>query len=221
MSATRPGVRARKRDAITLAARAVFGRQGYARASIDAIAAEAGVSTRTIYNHFPGKDRLFGAVLTESATQVAAMVAERAAAAFAEPVDPERALVGLGRALAAQQTEFAEHFAMVRQIDGEAAHFPEGVFEAWQAAGPRAVRAEVVTRLGSLPRLRIDDPWRAALHFVLLTTGELREHAGTPDDRTTTASVTAGVRAFLHGHLAPGTGVPATDESATTTASSP
>lgn len=204
MAASRPGVRAGKRDAITLAARAVFGRQGYARASIDAIAAEAGVSTRTIYNHFPGKDVLFGAVLTESAAQVAQMVRERAAAAFAEPVDPERALVGLGRALVAQQTEFREHFAMVRQIDGEAAHFPEGVFEAWQDTGPRAVRSEVVERLSSLPRLRLGVPPRAALHFVLLTTGELSDRGGRADETAIDESVRAGVRAFLHGHLADG-----------------
>ncbi len=204
----RPGVRAGKRAAITAAARAVFGRMGFARASIDAIAAEAGVSTRTIYNHFAGKDELFGAVLTESATQVAEMVAGRAAAAFDgvapdDPADVERALVDLGRALAAQRTEFAEHFAMVSQIEGEAAHFPPAVYEAWQDAGPRAVRREVVARLRALPRLRLDDPQRAALHFTLLTTGEVREHVADPDDTVVADAVTAGVRAFLHGHLVP------------------
>jgi len=33
-------------------------RDGYTRASIDAISAEAGVSTRTIYNHFTDKAML-------------------------------------------------------------------------------------------------------------------------------------------------------------------
>ncbi|MFD2415452.1 TetR family transcriptional regulator [Amycolatopsis pigmentata] len=38
---------------------------------IEVIAAEAEVSTRTIYNHFENKEQLFSTVLTERATQVA------------------------------------------------------------------------------------------------------------------------------------------------------
>lgn len=49
----------------------VFARDGYMRASVDAIAAEAGVSTRTIYNHFQDKAQLFQTVIQESATRVA------------------------------------------------------------------------------------------------------------------------------------------------------
>jgi AcrR family transcriptional regulator len=67
----RPGARARKRDAITTAARSVFARDGYSRASIEAIAGRADVSTRTIYNHFESKEQLFAAVLEASAAQVA------------------------------------------------------------------------------------------------------------------------------------------------------
>jgi AcrR family transcriptional regulator len=200
-------VRARKRDAITQAARLVFGRQGYSRTSIDAIAAEAGVSTRTIYNHFPGKEHLFASVLTASATQVATSVVEGAAVAFAEPLDVERALVGLGRLLAAQQTAFPEHFAMVRQIDAERAHFPDSVFEAWQDAGPRRVRAEVVARLGGLAQqgfLTLDEVERAALHFVVLTTAEVlerfRRHGAPPDEKETAEMVSTGVAAFLRGY---------------------
>lgn len=204
MAATRPGVRARKRDAITGAARAVFGREGYTRASIDAIAGAAEVSTRTIYNHFPGKEQLFTAVLLESATEVATAVVERAAQAFAGPDEPvEEVLHGLGLALAAQRTDFREHFAMVRLITPEAATFPEGLYEAWQDAGPRRVRGEVVARLTALVDrgvLRIDDPARAALHLVLLTTAELDEPRDRPDPATVDATVRAGVAAFLHGY---------------------
>ncbi|MEV5986378.1 helix-turn-helix domain-containing protein [Streptomyces sp. NPDC052051] len=48
-----------KRRSIAQAARAVFGREGYSRASVDANAVEAGVSKRTIYNHFTDKEQLF------------------------------------------------------------------------------------------------------------------------------------------------------------------
>jgi AcrR family transcriptional regulator len=40
-----------------------FYRHGYARVSVDAIAAEAGVTKRTLYAHFDSKDQLLAAVL--------------------------------------------------------------------------------------------------------------------------------------------------------------
>ena len=207
----RPGARPAKGEAVMRAARAEFGRHGYARTSIDAIAAEAGVSTRTIYNHFAGKEQLFAAVLTSSATQVADSVVQGAALAFApeplEPLDVERALVGLGLLLAAQQTDFPEHFAMVRQIDAEADHFPQGVYEAWQDAGPRRVRAEVVARLRDLADrglLVVDNPPRAAVHFAVLTTGEMREASARgvrpPREDEAKEMVAAGVSVFLNGY---------------------
>jgi TetR/AcrR family transcriptional regulator, regulator of autoinduction and epiphytic fitness len=51
-----------KRTAIVTAATAAFLRHGYEAASMDAIAADAAVSKRTVYNHFPSKRDLFRAV---------------------------------------------------------------------------------------------------------------------------------------------------------------
>src|SRR3954469_9773079 len=48
-----------QQHAILDAATTVFLREGYERASVDTIAAEAGVSKRTIYNHFRDKRELF------------------------------------------------------------------------------------------------------------------------------------------------------------------
>lgn len=45
------------------AARTVFLREGFEGASMDRIAAQAGVSKRTIYNNFADKEALFGAVV--------------------------------------------------------------------------------------------------------------------------------------------------------------
>ena len=42
----------------------LFLRDGYARTSVDAIAAEAGVSKRTIYNHYGDKESLFLSVVS-------------------------------------------------------------------------------------------------------------------------------------------------------------
>lgn len=204
----RPGVREAKREAIHRAARAVFGRDGYTRTSIDAIATEAGVSTRTIYNHYAGKEQLFSAVLEASAAQVADRFVASVAEVFSrEPDDVEALLVGLGTAVAEQRTAFPEHFAMVRQIDAEAEHFPEAVREAWQEAGPRRVSREVSRRLGELAErglLRVPDPVRTPLHFVVLVTaqetGRSRSAALGEPPVDTGEMVRAGVRAFLDGH---------------------
>src|SRR3546814_5485515 len=53
-----------KRAAIIAAATDLFTHSGYGAVSMDAIAAKAGVSKRTVYSHFPGKDVLFAAVMT-------------------------------------------------------------------------------------------------------------------------------------------------------------
>ncbi|QKW54762.1 TetR/AcrR family transcriptional regulator [Streptomyces buecherae] len=62
---------AAKREAILQAAVAIFLREGYDRASVDAIAEEAGVSKQTIYNHFGGKERLFLAAVEGERNRVA------------------------------------------------------------------------------------------------------------------------------------------------------
>lgn len=55
----------RKRQAIVDAAVAAFRTAGFEATSMDKIAAEAGVSKRTVYNHFPSKDALFNHILQQ------------------------------------------------------------------------------------------------------------------------------------------------------------
>lgn len=55
----------RKRDAIVEAAVDVFIERGLDGASMDRVAEVAGVSKRTVYNHFKSKDGLFQAVIAE------------------------------------------------------------------------------------------------------------------------------------------------------------
>ena len=59
---------AEKDRAIVLAARANFLRDGFAGASMDAIAKSAGVSVKTIYGHFSNKDELFSKVMVGACT---------------------------------------------------------------------------------------------------------------------------------------------------------
>lgn len=55
----------RKRAAILEAAVAEFRQAGYDATSMDRVAASAGVSKRTVYNHFPSKEALFSQILRQ------------------------------------------------------------------------------------------------------------------------------------------------------------
>ena len=56
---------ARKREQVIRAGKTMFLRKGFAAASMDAIAANAGVSKMTVYRHFRSKELLFAGVIEE------------------------------------------------------------------------------------------------------------------------------------------------------------
>ncbi|MGF1427419.1 TetR/AcrR family transcriptional regulator [Kitasatospora sp. LaBMicrA B282] len=206
--------RADKAAAVVHAACAVFGRDGFARAGIDAIAKEAGVSTRTIYNHFPGgKEELFRTVIQWSSwrvrdAQLAQLEHYLDPQRPPRPADLERDLLALARAWIGLTTDFPDHFAMVRQIYAEIGHLPVEVLEAWQAAGPRAVGARTtaaVAVLGEHGLLELSEgPEQAAAHLLALTVSEVarRSYWGAvplsaeENDRL----LASGVRAFLRAY---------------------
>jgi AcrR family transcriptional regulator len=201
----RPGARAEKLAAVLRGARTVFGREGYAPASIEAIASEAGVSTRTIYNHFESKEQLFAAILQESATQVSdGFIASVARDCVGD--DPHAKLLALGHAFVARRSEFPEHFALIDRFRGEAASLPPAILDAWQSAGPRRVEREVTRQLQALANdgfLSIRHPRRTARHFMALLASETSDptfEATKLTKRQTRDAVAAAVDAFLHGY---------------------
>lgn len=195
-----------KRRAILTGAFAVFARDGYTRASMDAIAAEAGVSTRTIYNHFQDKGHLFQTVIEDSASRVADAQIAIMDRYLRKVTDVQDDLVEFARAWVTPISDHAEHFALVRQVRAEAAHIPQAAIQAWQEAGPLRVRGELARRLEQLAGaglLQIDHPDRAALHFSQLVSVAEPSQPGAPGTETNTDdAVTFGVHAFLHGYLA-------------------
>jgi AcrR family transcriptional regulator len=185
-----------KRRAILAGARATFAREGFTRASVEAIAAAAGVSTRTIYNHFYCKLHLFQTVITESTAEVADAQVALIDTHLCEITDIEGDLIALGRALAASMTGHVEYFALVRQLDAEAGRLQDTV-DAWREAGPVRVTEALaghLQRLADRGLLRIADPGRAAAHFLLLVSAENSAPSAGEE-------VTSGVHAFLHGYL--------------------
>jgi TetR/AcrR family transcriptional repressor of mexJK operon len=82
-----------KRAAILEAAQRLFMRNGYDGSSMDAIAAEAGVSKLTVYSHFTDKETLFScAVKSRCQQQVPELLFE-----LAEGVPIEQVLLNIGR----------------------------------------------------------------------------------------------------------------------------
>lgn len=194
-----------KRRAILTGALTVFARDGYTRASIDAISAEAGVSTRTIYNHFEDKAQLFRTVIQESAALVAEAQIAIMDRYLSKVTDLEADLVEFGRAWVTPTPDHAEHSALVRQINAEAGHIPPAAIKAWQDAGPLRVRSQLAVRLGQLADrglLDLDDADRAALHFsALIVAANLSFRGAARAEEEIAETVAAGVHAFLHGHL--------------------
>ncbi|MFP5219394.1 MAG: TetR/AcrR family transcriptional regulator [Actinomycetes bacterium] len=82
------------RAAVVDAAAELFARQGYAKTSLEEVAAAARVSKGTVYGHFDGKEQLFRAALEDQERQVI----ERLATVFAEHADPWDGAVAACRA---------------------------------------------------------------------------------------------------------------------------
>jgi AcrR family transcriptional regulator len=201
----RPSGQPDKRRAIISGALTLFARDGYTRASLDAIAAEAGVSNRTIYNHFNDKGELFQAVIQESTQRVADTMVDQIDRHLSKIVDLESDLTDLGRAfLSLLTSDLASHFALIRQINAETEHIPPTALKVWQDIGPDRVKRHLASRLSEIAdrgQLAIDNPVRAAVHLMLLVSVEnLGDRAALNDRAEVTAMVAAGVHAFLHGY---------------------
>jgi AcrR family transcriptional regulator len=69
---------------ILAAAYRLFYRRGFGRVSMDAVAEGAGVTKRTVYQHFDSKDALVGALLAEQESEALALVREWGTAATSE-----------------------------------------------------------------------------------------------------------------------------------------
>lgn len=110
----------RKRQAIIAAAIAEFRAMGFEATSMDKIAATAGVSKRTVYNHFPSKDELF--------TQILSQLWESSAALMAIPYDAGLPLRQQLLGLLSQKMQLLqdEYFIdLARVAIAEAIHSPQ------------------------------------------------------------------------------------------------
>ncbi len=112
---------AAKRRQITDAARTLFLSQGFARTSMDAITAEAGVSKQTLYAYFPSKEDLLVAIMTEALGELGPQQGVEAPRTHDEL---RAALIGFGDRLLDTMLR-DEAVAILRLLVGEAVHVPE------------------------------------------------------------------------------------------------
>jgi len=147
------------RNRLIQAAREAFMADGY-RASVDGIAARAGVAKQTLYNHFPSKEELF----SESVGLVSAAIV---VSLDGQTDDVRATLLRFGAAFR-QKVHGAEGLALFRTLMAEAARFPT-LAQAFFAKGPEQTASRLADFLGramAAGRLRQDDPRFAAEMLV-------------------------------------------------------
>lgn len=157
----------KKREAILHGAKAVFLNAGFGGASMDQVAASAGVSKMTVYRHFGSKEDLFAGVITELCQRI---VAEDLEQIFAR--EPREAL----RAFARKMTDIVfapDTTELHRIVIAESRRFPKlGVL--FYDTGPRAcidALEEYFVRHGDDRRFKVSDPRRSAEEFLELLRG--------------------------------------------------
>ena len=112
----------RKRAVIVGAAMEAFLDAGYAEASVNQIAANAGVSIKTLYRHFESKDDLFSAVMQAACGNIGGEEPEPPPPWYDEPASTALALAGeeyLSHALSREQ------LALYQVVTRDARRFPE------------------------------------------------------------------------------------------------
>jgi TetR/AcrR family transcriptional repressor of mexJK operon len=164
------GSRSRKAEQIFAAAQAIFLESGYGAASMDAVAARAGVSKATIYVHFKNKQALFEAIVNR-----------RTAAVFGT-LEFSEARSDLRQILTDLADKFLnlllgrETLAMYRVVLAESTHQPE-VGQAFFDAGPAYARRQVADYFRALERrglMKFDgaDPAIIADLFLSMLAGD-------------------------------------------------
>ncbi|MFI6515399.1 TetR/AcrR family transcriptional regulator [Spirillospora sp. NPDC050679] len=170
----------RKRTAIVRAAREAFLDTGYAETSVHRIAAAAGVSIKTVYRHFDGKDDLFTAVMQDACSAPAPEPPAEGAEHpdlpwFAEPPQVALPLAGadyLRRVLSPTE------LALYRVVTRDAPRFPELGHRYRQVMEVRVhVLHQYLDRWAPGQDWQAKDLRRAAETFVAMLAGGLFEDA--------------------------------------------
>ncbi len=194
----------RKREAIARAALTLFASDGYERTSVDAIAAEAGVSKRTVYSHYGDKETLFLSVVRDTYEAMLARVAE-IVDRTAWDADLSVALTSCVSDVTRSIVRAPERSTLVRLLIAEAPHFPS-LIELLHTREIARLFVAPLEGLAAAGRLSAADPGQAAEHLSALTFGQVsnRSLMGTVPltDDETSRLLGGGVQVFLRAYQA-------------------
>ena len=191
-----------KRAAILEAAKQLFVREGFAGASIDKIAADAGVSKLTVYSHFGDKEALFAAAIRAKCEEL--MPADLFQLELKGPLRSQlQAIASAFFALVCSDEAISTQRMMI--APGNADDPLRKLF--WEA-GPKHTHADFAAFLRArieAGELEIPDVTRATEQFFILLKGDLHAHmlcglCPNPAPADVAAHLEAGVDLFLRAY---------------------
>lgn len=188
-----------KRAKIIAAARDLFLSDGFDRSSVDAVAAKAGVSKRTVYDYYGDKQNLLLAVVEESSSAVLDMIEQGISDHLWEFEDLDQALISFCEQIVASTNGSSDYMALIRLVMVEAANLPDSFFERLDNATEEGIIRRF-TEFGQTGLLNVPDPEMATKHFAALTfllVFNQPRKTGTFEEEQTKRIITEGVRVFL------------------------
>lgn len=188
--------RLNRERAILDAALKVFAAEGYTGASMDAVAAEAGVTKPTLYSYFPSKESLFQAMMLGKRDLMLDV--------FEHPSGDMVADLMVFAWAYADTVMRPEMLSLARLIIGEVQRFPE-IGRAYQASGPDHLLRGIMRYLEGqrrAGRLAFEDAELAAQDLWGLILSAPRTQAlympdALPDRATLARYIHNGLRVFL------------------------
>ncbi|SHN25100.1 TetR/AcrR family transcriptional regulator [Cryptosporangium aurantiacum] len=197
-----------KRTAILAAARELFLRHGVDRVSMDAVAARATVSKRTVYDYFGDKRRLFLAILSDASESMNASV-RRALddhlsddAGITTVPQLEKALTGFAIDLGTTIVGSADYTAAFALVAQQRWQEPTAEDDVMTAAAEEAF-TERLAHFVAVGLLDADDPRLATNHFNALTVLLAYHDQPDPakaDPARVRRTMVDGVRAFIRAY---------------------
>lgn len=153
-----------KRLAILVAAESLFLEGGYDRTSADGIAARAGVSKRTVYDHFGDKERLHASVVDRVTSELLGAVERALREELPDGCDPATSLLSFARRIATETLASSE-YARWRSLAAGAG----SAGSTSTTADPDTLLQERIAAFVRVGALNAPDAHRATQHFVALT----------------------------------------------------
>ncbi|MFF7731441.1 TetR family transcriptional regulator [Streptomyces sp. NPDC007984] len=197
----------RKRAAILTAARELFLSDGFDRTSVDAVAARAGVSKRTVYDYFGDKQTLLQAVVDGVGQSLVSTIGRILDDTLTEPteaIDLEDVLVTFSMRIATDMLGSAEYATLQRLVRTQFGQLPNGG-ENSLADAPDEALAERFAAFAAAGLLDVPDARLAADQFIALTFGVALNRYGSAnaaEDSRVRPLVVEGVRTFLRAYRA-------------------